>query len=67
MGDVYGILEGVSKGLGKAVMSKHLVDADKRFKIIKTKKRYLRPIVLNYYKQNYYSKLQLKVIDELQC
>ncbi len=54
MGDVYGILDGVALGLGKAVMSKHLINGDARFKIIKSAKRYLRPIVLSHYKQSYY-------------
>jgi DNA-binding transcriptional LysR family regulator len=57
MGDVYSIIDGVSLGLGKAVMSKHLIENDKRFKIIEHKKRYIRPIVMTYIKQNYYSPL----------
>lgn len=61
MGEVYGIMDGVAAGLGKAVMSKHLVEDDKRFKMIKTKKRYLRPIVLSFFKQGYYSKLHQEV------
>lgn len=63
MGDVYGILDGVAAGLGKAVMSKHLIEDDKRFKILKTKKRYFRPIVLSYFRQGYYSKLHNEVLD----
>lgn len=65
MGDVYGILDGVAAGLGKAVMSKHLIENDKRFKIIKSKRRYIRPIVLCYYQQNYYSPLQKKITELL--
>lgn len=65
MGDVYGILDGVAQGLGKAVMSKHLVEGDKRFKIIKTKKRYVRPIVLSFFRQGYYSRLHHEVQEQL--
>jgi DNA-binding transcriptional LysR family regulator len=58
MGDVYGILDGVALGLGKAVMSKHLIENDARFKIIKSSKRYIRPIVLSHFKQSYYPAIQ---------
>ena len=66
MGDVYGILDGVALGLGRAVMSKHLVEEDSRFKIIKTSKKYLRPIVLCFYKQAYYPAIQKKSRELLQ-
>jgi DNA-binding transcriptional LysR family regulator len=54
MGDVYGILDGVALGLGKAVMSRHMVENDPRFRILKSKRRFTRPIVLNYFHQSYY-------------
>jgi DNA-binding transcriptional LysR family regulator len=66
MGDVHGILEAVALGLGRAVMSKHLVEKDPRFKIVKSKKKYIRPIVMNFYKQNYYSKIHRQIINELE-
>jgi DNA-binding transcriptional LysR family regulator len=65
MGDVYGILDGVSQGLGRAVMSKHLVKGDKRFKVKRYKRKYQRPVVLSYFKQAYYSPLQKAVTDQL--
>lgn len=65
MGDVYGILDGVALGLGKAVMSRHLIEGDKRFTIINSKKRFFKPIVLNYFRQTYYSKLQKEVVNLL--
>ncbi|MBA2405057.1 MAG: LysR family transcriptional regulator [Bdellovibrionales bacterium] len=65
MGDVYGILDGVAQGLGRAVMSRHLIENDKRFKIIKTKKRFFKPVVLIYFRQSYYSKLQKEVLELL--
>jgi len=57
MGEVYSIIDGVAMGLGKAVMSKHLIEGDRRFVIEKSKKRYIRPVVLSHLKQNYYSPL----------
>ncbi len=66
MGDVYGILDGVEQGLGKAVMSKHLIENEKKFIIKKTKKRYLRPIVLCFLKQSYYPPIHQTVVKALQ-
>ena len=65
MGDVYGILDAVKLGLGKAVMSKHLVAKDKEFKVIKCKKKYKRPIILCYLRQSYYSPIHAAIEDEL--
>ncbi|OUR93505.1 hypothetical protein A9Q84_18710 [Halobacteriovorax marinus] len=65
MGDVYSIIDGVALGLGRAVMSKHLVVSDKRFIITTHKKKYIRPLVLSYSKQNYYSPLQKQVLELL--
>ncbi len=63
MGDVYGIIDGVSLGLGRAVMSKHMIDRDKRFKILKKKKRYFRDLVLCHYERDYYSPVMEKVLS----
>lgn len=65
MCDVYSIIDAVSMGLGKAVMSKHLVENDKRFNIKISKKRYVRPVVMTYLKQSYYSPLQKEIINLL--
>lgn len=65
MGDVYGILDGVAYGLGRAVMSKHLIKNDKRFRIKKHKKAYFRPIVLSYYKQSYYPPVYRQIFELL--
>lgn len=61
MGEVYSIVDGVALGLGRAVMSKHIIENDKRFKIVKKKKRYIRPIVLSHLEQNYYSPAHLLI------
>lgn len=63
MGDVYGILDGVALGLGRAVMSKHMVENDPRFTIIRSKRRYSRPIVLNFYHQSYYPAIHQQAFD----
>ncbi len=65
MGDVYGIIDAVALGLGRAVMSKHMIVGDKRFKIIKKKKRYFRDLEICYYKRDYYSPIMKKVLEQL--
>lgn len=65
MGDVYGIMDGVALGLGRAVMSRHLVQKDTRFKIMKTKKKYYRPVVASFYRQAYHTKLHREVLSLL--
>ncbi|MBT3586320.1 MAG: LysR family transcriptional regulator [Halobacteriovoraceae bacterium] len=61
MGGVYSIIEGVAEGLGHAVMSKHLVEKDKRFEMSIPKKRFVRPLILTYHTQNYYGPLQQEI------
>ncbi len=63
MGDVYGIIDGVKQGLGRAVMSKHLVD--KSVKIINGFKPYKRDITLHYNKAVYYSKIHQEIVNIL--
>ena len=66
MGDVYGIIDGVEKGLGKAVMSKHLIAQNKAVTIKEGYKKYVRPVTMHYYYRPYYSKLMTTVLQELQ-
>lgn len=65
MGDVYGIIQGVEEGLGRAVMSKHLVEGNKKIKVLKGMKAYKRPITLHYYERPFYSKLFERVVQEI--
>jgi DNA-binding transcriptional LysR family regulator len=67
MGDVYGIIDAVKHGLGRAVMSKHLVvnSLKKDIEIVRGFKKYQRPIQLCYYEQKFYSVLQSAVQNEL--
>ena len=65
MGDVYGIIDGVENGLGRAIMSSHLIRDNKKIKIIKGHKKYLRDVTLHYFERPYYSKLHQKISQEL--
>ncbi|MBS1972134.1 MAG: LysR family transcriptional regulator [Bdellovibrionales bacterium] len=66
MGDVYGIIDGVEAGLGRAVMSKHLIVNNSKVKLIKGYGAYKRPVVLHYFEQPYYSRLHKSILKELQ-
>ena len=62
LGDVYGVIEGVEQGLGRAVMSKHLIETNKKVKIVAGFKKVQRPIILCYYDRPYYSELFKKIL-----
>ncbi|MGE3974951.1 MAG: LysR family transcriptional regulator [Bdellovibrionales bacterium] len=65
MGDVYGILNGVELGLGRAIMSKHLLGTSSKVEIVKGYKKYQRDVVLSYYEQPYYSRLHKELVLQL--
>jgi DNA-binding transcriptional LysR family regulator len=65
LGDVYGIIEGVELGLGRAVMSKHLVKKNSKVKIVNGFKKFNRTITLNYFERPYYSRVHQKIVAEL--
>jgi DNA-binding transcriptional LysR family regulator len=63
LGDIYGIIQGVEEGIGRAVVSKHLIEGNKKVKIVKGFKKFSRPVVLHYFERAYYPKLQQKIIE----
>ena len=65
MGDVYGIIDGVENGLGRAVMSKHLIINNKKLRILKSYQTIKRPVMMYYFEQPYYSRLMNLVVNEL--
>lgn len=69
MGDCYGIIDGVMNGLGKAVMSAHLLEKSMPIKVNPNYKSYVLDVVLHYYTQAYYPRLHQAVVQELtqQC
>lgn len=62
LGDVYGVIEGVEQGLGRAVMSKHLIEANKKVKVVPGFKKVQRPIILCYYDRPFYPELFKKIL-----
>lgn len=62
--DVYGILDGVKLGLGRAILPKHLIDSNEL--IIIDPKRILKiPFYLIYFESQYYTKVHQQVVSEL--
>lgn len=55
--DIYGLIDGVEAGLGKAVVAKHLVEGRKGIKTIRTKRTLRAPYILHYSNQAYYSQV----------
>ena len=66
MGDVYGIIDGVERGLGRAVMSRHLAEGNPRLKMLKGYRSYHRTVTLHYFEQPYYSRLHQEVVRQLE-
>lgn len=57
LGDVYSVIDGVELGLGRAVMSRHLVESNKKLKILSGYKKVKRPIILCYFDRPFYPRL----------
>lgn len=65
MDDIYAIMDGVEGNLGQAVAAKHLVLNNKKIKIVPHKKKIKTDVILSYFKRQYYSDLQKKIISIL--
>lgn len=63
--DIYGIIDGVKLGLGRAVVPLHLVSKATEIEIVDSSKSLSAPVVLHYYEQPYYSKLHQAVLSAL--
>ena len=63
--DIYGVLDGVTEGLGKAVMPRHLIKPSMRLRIARGHRPRRVRVILHYYTQPFYSRLQEAVIEQL--
>src|SRR5690606_20163679 len=59
--DIYGILDAVALGIGRAIVPRHLAKLDERIKIISGYKPLEIPLYLHYRKKPYYTKLHTQV------
>lgn len=65
MDDIYGICDGVALGLGRAVISKHLVASDPRLVVRSTFKSLKVGVYLYYLQQPFYTELQKRAVATL--
>ncbi len=63
--DVYGLIEGVRLGLGRAILPRHLVENDPQIKILHPKTHLKVPIYLHFFKSAFQTKLESQVIEAL--
>ncbi len=66
MGDIYGILDGVSEGFGRAVVPLHLISEKKDYHILEGFKNLYHPVYLYQVRQPYYTKLHLAATNAIQ-
>lgn len=64
MGDIYGIIDGVELGLGRAVVSKHLLKG-RKLKIVPGYKKHIQPVILHYYDRPYFSNLFKEILSQI--
>jgi DNA-binding transcriptional LysR family regulator len=65
MNDIYGLIAGVEYGWGKAVLPRHLIQDNRRLRIVRTKKELKVPVFLAYHVQPFYTDLHKQVIETL--
>jgi DNA-binding transcriptional LysR family regulator len=65
MDETYAIIDGVAHGLGRALVSRHLVAHDPRIRVVPGYRSMFVPVLLHYHKQPFYTALQRATIHEL--
>lgn len=63
--DVYGLIDGVKNGYGKAVLPRHLVENEKSLEIIDSKKVLKVPVYLQFFVQAYYRNIHNQFLAEV--
>ncbi len=63
LGDVYGLIDGVKLGMGRAVLPSHLIENEKDLKILFPRTKLKVKVYLLYYKNSYYTKIEQEVIS----
>ena len=64
--DVYGLIDGVKLGWGRAVIPQHLIKNEKGVKVVKQSTHLDFPVRLHYLKQPFYSRLHQELMEALQ-
>jgi DNA-binding transcriptional LysR family regulator len=63
--DIYGLIDAVSQGVGRAVVPVHLVRPEHEVRAVPGYRPFEVPVLLQFHKVPYYTKLQRAVIDTL--
>lgn len=63
--DVYGLIDGIRLGIGKAVIPYHLIKDDSSVSIIDKDRALKVPVYLHYYERPFYSRLHKEVVEAL--
>lgn len=64
--DVYGLIDGVKNGYGKAIVPLHLIEHESTLEILEPKRVLRVPIYLQFFNQPYHRKVHSVFIDEVQ-
>ncbi len=63
--DIYGLIDAVSEGIGRAVVPVHLVKPEHEVRAVPGFRAFEVPVMLQFHRQPYYTRLQRAVIDTL--
>lgn len=63
--DIYGLIDGVRNGYGKAVLPLHLIQDKSEFEILDPKRILKVPVYLQYFQQPYYRKIHTIVVEDI--
>ena len=62
--DVYGLIDGVKGGYGKAIIPHHLIEHENALEIIEPKRILKVPVYLQFFTQPFYRKVHAQFIEE---
>lgn len=63
--DIYGLIDAVSQGIGRAVVPVHLIAPEHQVRTVPGYRPFEVPVLLQFHSQPYYTRLQHAVIDTL--
>lgn len=64
--DVYGLIDGVKNGLGKAVLPVHLIESENSLEVLEPQRVLKAPVYFQYFTQPYYRKIHSVLLQEVQ-
>lgn len=65
--ETYALIDGVAAGLGKAVLSRHLISRDKRIEVVSRLKSMRATVWVQHHKQPHYTSLHMAVLAALKA